>query len=123
MYDSWGSSWGATSAWGSSWVHTAPVVVIDTHDDVERINEYKRRKEELHASILRAFEEVTGETKVPTVQEIKTVEKRKPLELRSLERITEQVNEYEEIDKHILMLSKMLQDREMDDIAYIASIL
>ena len=117
MYDSWGSSW--ASAWGTSWVHTAPVVVIDTHDDVERINEYKRRKEELHASILRAFEEVTGETKVPTVQEIKTVEKKKPLELRSLQRIEEEVNEYEEINQHILMLSKQLQEREMNDIAFI----
>jgi hypothetical protein len=126
MYDSWGSSWGAVSAWGQSWVHPTapiPVVVIDTHDDVRRINEYKRRREELHAQILSAFEEVTGEAKVPSVEEIKAEEKRKPLEVKTLKRIRDDVVELKEVNESILRAMRMLQEREMEDIAFIVSVL
>ena len=123
IYDSWGSSWGATSAWGQSWVHTRAPVVIDTHDDVKRIEEsireYKRKKEELHETILRAFEDVTGESS-RTVEEVKAKEIQSP-KLREI--LRPQINEYEEVNKHLLMLSKSLQDREMDDIAFILSVL
>ena len=127
MYDSWGSSWGAVSAWGQSWVHTTPppiVVVIDTHDDVKRINEYKRRREELHEDILRAFEEVTGEreTEIPVI-EAKVNELQKERPSFALKRVREDVVELREINESILRVSRMLQEREMNDIAFIVSIL
>jgi hypothetical protein len=125
MYDSWGSSWG--SAWGQSWVHptTPPIVIVrDTHDGIRKnIEDYKRRKEELHESILRAFEEVTGEFRLPTVEDIQKEEKAKPLELRVLRRIKSEVVELKEVNESILRASRMLQDREMEDIAFIVSLL
>jgi hypothetical protein len=127
VYDSWGTSWGAVSAWGQSWVHTTvpPVVIVrDTHDGLRKnIEDYKRRKEELHETILRAFEEVTGETKIPTVEEIKAVEKKKPLELKALRTIRNDVLELREVNESILRASRMLQEREFEDIAFIVSIL
>jgi hypothetical protein len=123
MYDSWGSSWGAVSAWAQAWVHPTRLVVIDTHDDVDRINEYKRRREELYESILRAYEDVTGESRVPTVEDIQKEEKAKPLELRTLKRIKEDVLELKDVNESILRVSRMLQEKEMQDIAFIVSIL
>lgn len=121
IFDSWGNSWGATSAWGQSWVHTRAPVVIDTHDGVdERLNEYVRRKEELHESILRAFEDVTGESKEQTVESIE-----KQVEVKqgyAFKRIRQDVFEYKEIDQEILRISKSLQEREVD-IAFILSVL
>ena len=127
MFDSWGISWGAVSAWGQSWVHTTPippVVVIDTHDDVERINEYKRRRDELHEDILRAFEEVTGEreTEIPVI-EAKVEQLQKATPSFALKRVREDVVELKEINESILRVSKMLQEREMQDIAFIVSVL
>ena len=123
MYDSWGSSW--AGAWGISWLHQTPVITIDTHDDVKRIEEsireYKRKKEELHETILRAFEDITGESS-RTVEEVEV--KAKEIQSPKLREILRpQINEYEEVNKHLLMLSKSLQDREMDDIAFILSVL
>lgn len=125
MYDSWGSSW--AGAWGQSWVHTTVppvVVVIDTHDGISKnIEDYKRRREELHDTILRAFEDITGEAKVPTVEEIKKEEKRQPLELKALKRVRNDVLELQEVNESILRAMRMLQEREMQDIAFIVSIL
>ena len=127
MYDSWGTSWGAVSAWGISWVHaTGPaqvVVVIDRWGEDERIKEYKRRKEELHEQILSAFEAVTGEAKVPTIEEIKAVEKKQPLEVKALKRVRNDVLELQEVNESILRAIRMLQDQEMQDIAFIVSVL
>jgi hypothetical protein len=126
VYDSWGSSWGAVSAWGQSWVHTTTpvVVVIDTHDGVdERIKEYKRRKEELHEQILRAYEDITGESRLPSVEDIQAEEKKQPLELKTLRRIKEDVVELNEVNESILRTSRMLQERELQDIAFILSVL
>jgi hypothetical protein len=124
MYDSWGSSWGAVSAWAQSWFHPTQVITIDTHDGLRKnIEDYKRRKEELHEQILRAFEEVTGEAKVPTVEEIRTEEKRQPLELKTLKKVRSDVLELKEVNESILRAMRMLQEREMEDIAFIVSVL
>jgi hypothetical protein len=130
MFDSWGSSWGAVSAWGQAWVHTTPptpVVVIDTHDDVKRINEYKRRREELREDILRAYEDVTGEreTEIPVI-EAKTIEFQKAKPTFALKRVRDDVSELREVNESILRVSKALQDREINelqDIAFIVSVL
>ena len=123
MYDSWGASW--FGAWGTSWVHPTPVIIVgDTHDGgPERIREYKRRREELHEQILRAFEEVTGESRIPSVAEIAKEEKARPIELNALRRVREDVLELNELNESIVRLSKVLQEREMDDIAFIMSVL
>ena len=126
-YDAWGSSWGAVSAWGQSWVHTTPppiVVVIDTHDGLKKsIEDYKRRREELHENILRAFEDVTGESTVPTIEHIVEVERTHPKEKRVLARVKNDVLELREVNESILRAMKMLQDREFEDIAFIVSVL
>jgi hypothetical protein len=128
MYDSWGTSWGAVSAWGVSWVHTTPppvVVVIDTHDGIRKnIEDYKRRKEELHENILRAFEEVTGVRQAEvTPAEIDAAQKVFPAERLVLKRIKDEALELREVNESILRAMRMLQDREMEDIAFIVSVL
>ena len=121
--DAWGGAWG--SNWSTSWTRTTPipVVVIDTHDEARRFDEYKRKREELRAQIEEAFEEITGTKVLPTVAEIRKAQKAQPAQIRLLERVKEDVDEYEEINQSLFRLSKMLQEREMDDIAFIASIL
>ena len=116
------------SAWGVSWVHTTPppvVVVIDTHDGLRKnIEDYKRRKEELHADILRAFEDITGESRLPTIERIAEVERVHPQEKRVLARVRNDVLELKEVNESILRAMKMLQqEQEFRDIAFIVSIL
>jgi hypothetical protein len=100
------------------------VVVIDTHDGIRKnIEDYKRRKEELHESILRAFEEVTGEreTEIPVIEAKIELQKAKPS--FALKRVKEDVLELKEVNESILRAMRMLQDREIEDIAFIVSIL
>ena len=98
----------------------------DTHDgfwDIEddtpkRLEAFRRRKEELREEIQNAFEEVTGESKVPTLSQVhKEALKATPKEKIVLMRVREDLTELRELEEKLRLFL------EQEDVIFIASIL